>query len=66
MQIEPSNDHLKALLISAFRATRELGGKTEGRIAFALIDRSGCFHPWLIARGILLKITFPNEDTLSG
>ena len=29
MQIEPSSDHVKALLDSASSATRALGGKTE-------------------------------------
>jgi len=31
MKIEPSSDHVKALLDSASRATQALGGKTEGR-----------------------------------
>lgn len=31
IKIEPSSDHVKALLDSAFRATQALGGKTAGR-----------------------------------
>ena len=31
MKVEPSSDHVKALLESASNATRALGGKTEAR-----------------------------------
>jgi hypothetical protein len=31
MKVEPSSDHVKALLASASSATQALGGKAEGR-----------------------------------